>query len=422
MRPVAAGAAETVYVDLLDPRRLDAVREAMGQFLASNRRDFWPSTVHTAAPSDTDTSDAELKPCMVIVPLDRLGGQQGFSGASVLISYYMDDGGTFLPSKPVVVKVGDPRNLSAELRAARAWPRHFSGEDGRFAYPVHYYDNGLSDPGCAVLVAPFSSEGALNTDQTGWQLRLLDLWQLLHARKQNTDSILGIITELYKLIHGMHRDGRVRCRRSEFSYDIEYKRYLRGMEQETSPLAEDLFGSADTTRFFGLDWINPRRVVAEVLRHAPFEGASGPVHGDLHPKNIVLDTHLVPHVIDFGWATESGHVVRDYVLMEINLRAMTLPAGARFSDILALARTLNPADAVPETGLITRQRISLIRDGIWQQANGSGIVGSWNAEYLIPLLLVSYGLLHHLDSARNQVSLLLTVLAAAERVASFLDL
>jgi hypothetical protein len=40
----------------------------------------------------------------------------------------------------------------------------------------------------------------------------------------------------------------------------------------------------------------------------------------------------------------------------------------------------------------------------------------WYEEYLVPFFLVAYGLLVHLESARNQRALLATVLASAQRI------
>jgi serine/threonine protein kinase len=147
-----------------------------------------------------------------------------------------------------------------------------------------------------------------------------------------------------------------------------------------------------------------------------FDGVIGPIHGDLHPKNIVLDRAGRPRVIDFGWARERGHVLIDYLLMEINLRAMTLPAQVSHDDVLALARMLAEGDDAPTGTELIAARAGWIREVLWIKARAAGVVQDWTAEYLVPQFLIAFGLLKFLDDAKNQVSLLCTVLSLAERI------
>ena len=50
----------------------------------------------------------------------------------------------------------------------------------------------------------------------------------------------------------------------------------------------------------------------------------GPIHGDVHPSNVLLckskDGKFTPQLIDFADYAPSGHVLRDFVLMECSLR------------------------------------------------------------------------------------------------------
>ena len=188
----------------------------MDRALIERRSEFWPSTVDGSGSSLSGTPNVvpSLQARPVLVPLERLGAQQGYSGASVFIAYYMDEAGTYLPSKPVVIKIGRRSKLEEEFRAAAEWPRHFSGEDGRFASPFLLCGPKSPTSNLAVLLAPFSSEGALNARQTGWQLRVNDLWVLLHERTEQPRNLLKHITNLYDLLYGVHRDGRVVCDRS----------------------------------------------------------------------------------------------------------------------------------------------------------------------------------------------------------------
>jgi hypothetical protein len=353
----------------------------------------------------------------VLVPLERLGAAQGFSGASVLIGYFMDDSRTYLPSKPLVIKLDRFEKLENELANSRSWPRHPFEDNSRFAHPFWLQAMRPKAGSAAVLVAPFASEGALNLEQAGWRLRLNDLWQLLTANTEpSATRINRHLSDLYELMYQVHRDGHVKCGTREVTYREEYGKYLRGLDDPVAPIPRALFGNESLTRLFGEEWPNPGAVVRRVLDLPEFSACCGPVHGDLHPKNVVVDRNLRVNVIDYGWASRSGHIIKDYVLMEANLRAVTLSSHADFGLVRALADCITPS--IPEilaTGPVGF-REATIRSCLWKQVLQNRLVSDWEREYVIPLFLVTYGLLKHMDDARNQISLLLTVLSLARHV------
>ena len=60
-----------------------------------------------------------------------------------------------------------------------------------------------------------------------------------------------------------------------------------------------------------------------------------------------------------------------------------------------------------------RTRAEIIEQEIWARAQKNAVT-DWEREYLVPMLLaVGYGLLVHLDSARNWPALVATVLSLA---------
>jgi predicted unusual protein kinase regulating ubiquinone biosynthesis (AarF/ABC1/UbiB family) len=143
-----------------------------------------------------------------------------------------------------------------------------------------------------------------------------------------------------------------------------------------------------------------------------FEGVLGAVHGDLHPKNIVIDGDEVARIIDFGWAQPASHIVIDYVLLDLNLRGTTLPSQLGEGEVLSLAGFLRPGQDKATLNGMARRRAEIIEQEIWARAQKSAVT-DWEREYLVPMLLVGYGLLVHLDSARNQPALVATVLSLA---------
>jgi Ternary complex associated domain 9 len=57
----------------------------------------------------------------------------------------------------------------------------------------------------------------------------------------------------------------------------------------------------------------------------PQKVAFGPVHGDLHGRNVIFDRDGKSHIIDFAWAERQGHVLVDFVLLENTLRFFLMP-------------------------------------------------------------------------------------------------
>lgn len=147
-------------------------------------------------------------------------------------------------------------------------------------------------------------------------------------------------------------------------------------------------------------------------------GTRGAIHGDLHPKNIVFDEDGLVYIIDFGWAKKNAHVVADYVLLDINLRSMTLPAQIAEEDIVAASSYLYPTDALPKGSNPLQERLIIVKEQIWDTActNEAVELDNWHKEYLVPFFIVAYGLLVHLEHARNQRALVATVLGAAKRI------
>jgi hypothetical protein len=221
-------------------------------------------------------------------------------------------------------------------------------------------------------------------------------------------------------VHQVHRNGRVKCDIASISLEHEYRWYLRGLTKPGSTIPELLFGDGADIQIFGETWPNPARVVRRILDLPAIDTSCGPIHGDLHPKNVVLDKNLKANVIDFGWARPVGHIAKDYALMEANLRSMTLPSQVPFVELRALAQSWSITDQpnVAEGHVAMRQ--SLIRHCIWPRVAKSVVLQNWNHEYLAPLFLISFGLLKHLDSARNQLSLLLTILSLARHLNNWL--
>ena len=385
-------------------------------------REIWPSALDPKLASGRISLS---KVDIVVLPLDRVGAPPGLSGASVYVAYYahrVRDATKRMPSHPVVVKIGQYEKLSEEIEGAKKWPVLTTQARTKFAFPLQL-DN--DDPERAVLIAPFQSHSEAGLDGSRNKIEVRDLWRLLEHREEPNPAyftdwpkIGRLVAEALDAVQHPHRAGRANPKAEATNYFEQYEWYLRGTTTDFAKhIPVLLFGTSDTTRAFGREWPNPTEVVHEISnRRLPFSGILGAVHGDLHPKNIVLASYDSVNIIDFGWATHPRHIVADYVLLDLNLRGTTLPSQICEADILALARFLRPEDDVNSLPLPVRERAKIIKEVIWAKAKARAVEIDWTAEYLIPLLLVGYGLLVHLDAARNQPALIATVLHLSELV------
>lgn len=66
--------------------------------------------------------------------------------------------------------------------------------------------------------------------------------------------------------------------------------------------------------------------IRKFLNHKP-RLTVGPIHGDLHPSNIMVDTsnNDAVSLIDFAWATNDGIAAIDYAMMENSIHYMWAP-------------------------------------------------------------------------------------------------
>lgn len=413
--------------DMLRPDTEASLRGALERFYATDKlRRIWPSALLNGGSDRLPLEDVKI----IVLPLDRIGAPAGASGAGVYVVYYSHNAAEEdrkAPSQPLVVKIGPPRSLSEEKQGADQWPKLTSQQMGRFAFPLHYDDTD-AEVERAVLLAPFNSISRSTHGGSRNDVEVRDLWRLLDDKdelsgrdKIDWAKVSGLIAQALDVMEPPHQGGRGKPSLTTVCYADQFERYLRKTtetgEKGRSHMPAALFGDGSVTEAFGRKWVNPALLVRRVLhQRMSFASVLGPVHGDLHPKNIVLDAANAVQIIDFGWATINRPIVVDYLLLDLNLRGITLPSQISEQCILKLASFLRPEhnlEALPHT---VRGRAKIIQDVIWHKASERVVRHDWATEYMIPLLLVGYGLLVHLDSARNQPALIATVLQLAQEL------
>ena len=286
-----------------------------------------------------------------------------------------------------------------------------------------------------MLVAPFRASVVAIPDEHRLKFQaVLDLYRRIKDGDKPSavvapteQPVRDSVAEVLKLVAQVHRSSDVGASggRRELRYSEEYEWYLRDTrtDDRARKIVEQLFGTGPNVEAFGQTWPNPVTLVDRILKeHNVFQGLAGPVHGDLHPKNIVFDDQKEANIIDFGWARNDTHVVVDYLLLDINLRAITMASQVPDIELLGAAHFLHNGDVckgVNDPRLV--KRLGIIKEVIWSLAVSNNAVSAdtgpaWLKEYMIPYFLVAFGLLIYLDDAQNQRALLASVLAAAKRI------
>lgn len=418
--------------DLMDDDSQLAIVEAMERIYESEFLNIvWPAAYDAKRKNGNLIALEEVD--LVVLPLDRIGAPAGASGASVYVIYFShresSSESRLLPSPPLVVKVGGPGKLEPEIEFLEHWPTLPTDVLSHFAMPIHI-DKG--NPNKMVLIAPFRSQAIPDEDGIKLGVTLTDLWTLLNKKEElllgnepKWEEICRHVGHALEMVAHVHRNNIAGYSRANSTYEDAYCWYLRGttkLKKNTnnasrSHIPKLLFGNEQEVTAFGRNWPNPSHILRYLIdSEISFNGIFGPVHGDLHPKNIVIGHSDTVQIIDFGWAQKNAHVIIDYLLLDINLRGTTLPSQITQTDVIDMAQFLMPEQEFDKFHPLLKSRANVIKNQIWSRVQKENLVNDWHKEYLIPFFLVAYGLLVYLDAARNQPALIASVLAAADLI------
>jgi hypothetical protein len=416
-------------VDLLNPKEASALDQSVKELLDLCNRDLhspegkcdrvWPALKGSPL-------HVHVLPQLTLVPLDRVGAQQGQSGSRVMIAYFSDLSKQVPRSNPLVVKIKkrDRKKIDGtkgrdvledEWTNADSIKNYIQYKTSRFATPVHHTPpTGGSH---SVLWSPFKSHKFTHSGN-GLGLGENNLLKVLQSGSEERCQTL--IRGAFKLLWQVHACRREGCNEAGVSQrDIlgHYADYLRGITWKPwGRLWTLAWGGKTRVRVneVGRDWLNPLWVLSKLrgVRRSIYRGG---VHGDLHPRNVILDEHGSPCIIDFGWSGVKRHVAQDFVLLESNLRFVALQAAAPVESLLDMCTWVG-FDEDPPTSLRDehcRRMVNLIK--MVRRIARRHIRGKqdWDCEYVVPLFLVSLGLLRHLETFDNQLAARLTVLGLA---------
>ncbi|WP_437914822.1 phosphotransferase [Sorangium sp. So ce302] len=356
-------------------------------------------------PEFANTQPSKVK--LTLLPLNRIGQMEGRSGSLVLIGYFSEENLGRLYSHPIVIKtLARSGSKSSKLReehdnATSIKPFAYDNKDN-FAIPLFLDER---QDGYDVLWSICSATSSIKNDGEVPRFDVKDLRGPL--TRNDSDRVIQSINSVYDLLKNCHRRFGM-ASRIEVKLGDEYAWYLRGMWDNAvgrwGQRWQDVWGAADQKFIRGSTGsaINPLWVT-EKLASMRCPMRMGAIHGDLHPGNVILRDHGLPTIIDFGWAQDRAHVAKDFVLLECNLRFLTLRTELRTDEVEPFARWVGWNSDPPEQLCdYLNTRINMIRRLREKAAEVFPGDTNWNQEYVAPLFLVAMGLLRFAPQLGNQ--------------------
>jgi hypothetical protein len=300
----------------------------------------------------------------------------GFSTAKLFVTHFDES----MAGRPFVVKVDELEAYERERTAIANLLVYFVDAD------VHYYKH--KDYGAIAYPLQKSGSGQIETFEDALSLPTGTDERLCTALKQVYGGCCRIA----------HNAKKVDTRK----LGEEYLRYHRSAKTDND-LCRALGNTFDREPFdfYGEKIVDPR-AAKQVLDSREFDITVGPIHGDLHGSNIVFDEEDRPHLIDFAWGDRSGHVMKDFVMLENSLRFFAFPRyfdpdiHARVDSALLVE---NGVDLVRELATDTPleaeyMRLASLVEIIRDAARAAG-GDSFFDEYLLAQFMILYRLLQY---------------------------
>ena len=230
-------------------------------------------------------------------------GRVGYSGARV---FSVGRNGQGIP---VVIKIGKKESILWEYQAARRVVDFFH-EVRAMPEPVTSGDRG------ALVYDHFAhTHGGMGREE---------LHEVIASRSVSSE-------DLRKLVEGLYEHLQPATAASQVARVLPSKalrRYFSTLSQSGTIFGECLgLHSLDAEFFFfgRRRLVNPVSVLNRSANNS-MKILRGPVHGDLHPRNIIVDRKPVVHaLIDFEFADREGGSLSDFVLLELSLQHFQFP-------------------------------------------------------------------------------------------------
>lgn len=432
--------AQLLLERILTPAGPKAADKEPPQAVWGLRESVWPAL---SLPGQRLPNASEVR--LKLLPLSRLGQMEGKSGSLVLVGWFETDNLVAPASHPLIVKTrkreaDGTSKLREEYDNAMAVKPFVYDRKDSFAIPV-WFDSGRPDYdilwSSCMLTDRTAEVGAAEQNPPGNRLLSADLREYLGGvnagQDDDTEAALNVLGQAFRLLRNLHR----RCnwttlpdQRQERLVREEYAKYLRkfsavGDGAAWGPRwAEHCWAGPGVKQLGGRPAapVNPIWLVERLLGMT-YPMLLGVVHGDLHPGNIILRTHEPPAVIDFGWSQDHAHLAKDFVLMECNLRFLSLRPQISQDRLRPFVNWL-AWGVGPPPGLdgYLEGRVSLVQCVREEAGRVFGGATDWDREYLVPLFLCAFGLLRYAPQLGHQLAAVLFVESLANYLMAALDL
>jgi hypothetical protein len=253
----------------------------------------------------------------------------GFSGARLLLLYFKKQPAGL----PFLLKVAKLKKAKHEHAATKVLASDV--EDATFAEDCVFQATDSRGKWGALL---YHHRG---TDRSAEAAAPRALREVIYQPEMPTGRLRLILEEVFNRLENAHSNPI----QKRLLLRSHFKRYFRkhgGRDRIRLVLGRAAEFRCPT--FLGARIYNPLKYLKALPKYAVLNVA--PVHGDLHPDNVVIDRNGVPHLIDFAWAHKSRDVLIDYVLLENSIRFMAFSwAGAiNLSDQLKVDQVLLDED------------------------------------------------------------------------------
>lgn len=309
--------------------------------------------------------------CLWVEIMSRVGKK-----AKKLFLLYLDKDKKTLP---YVVKVATKQNADAEFKA------------------IQFIEQYISDARHVITADGYDKHGALLFPHRG-DIELHEIAYKLYDKKKKVDELVNSFDDIYQ---GLCRKAHETAQLKDIELLKSYKWYLRGC-YATERIKSVLGGNAKKRQFCFLSAQIFNPLIA--LRKLPsrFTCNVGPVHGDLHPKNIIFNRQMHPGLIDFAWSRHQRHILVDFVLLENSLRFFIFPKCYNLEEQLKIDKLLlhekgylqiiNCSFSTKKCKQLYLRLASMVQKIRENARRVAGAKYTFN-EYLLSQFIVLYGLL-----------------------------
>jgi hypothetical protein len=353
-----------------------------------------------------------------LASLDRIGGEYGHGGSRVFVAAFngKDAHGNIIASMPLLAKIVEDNTSQANKLLAEQ--ERYKGIGNllvhrHHAAPLEVYPSDRKNLSTRILWSEFLDESVAQglPSQSPRELRH-------RIEGGEWDNATDCLAATYKILRRAHQ-----CSTCEhialFPHYSPYLRLERGWQQK---LAASI-GSDQSIKVLGLLVRNPLMTLEFVQRnlaHCHGICSLSAVHGDLHPRNVIVGDIQRAALIDFGWTQRSFHTMVDFVLMETSLKFFYLPWSLRRRELIAAESALStefmPIPTVSDEWLAGALRLLQV---VRQNADHYLIKSDehWFVkQYLLPLFLITMGTFNFAAKVTNLEYLLLSAGLLAEQI------